>query len=79
MHAAVSLLILALEARRARPSFPRIVGALLDAWPVVERALRADERGNGAPVSAMQQIRHYTGIRTYAGVRRALGSMAPSP
>jgi hypothetical protein len=79
VHAAVSLLILALEAAHSAPHsapmFPRIVGALLGAWPVVERALRADERGNGAPVSAMQQIRHYTGIRTYAGVRRALSAM----
>jgi len=81
MHAAVSLLILVLEAARiprAAAAFPRIVGALLGSWRVVERALRADER-NGAQVSAMDQIRHYTGIRTLAGVRRALGSMAPSP
>jgi hypothetical protein len=70
VHAAVSLLILVLEARNPRP-LQRVVAALLDAWPVVERALRADER-NGAQVSAMDQIRHYTGIRTYAGARRAL-------
>lgn len=81
VHAAVSLLILVLEAARiprAAAAFPRVVGALLGSWRVVERALRADER-NGAQVSAMDQIRHYTGIRTFAGVRRALGSMAPSP
>ena len=81
VHAAVSLLILVLEAARiprAAGAFPRIVGALLGSWRVVERALRADER-NGAQVSAMDQIRHYTGIRTPAGVRRALDSMAPGP
>ena len=81
VHAAVSLLILVLEAARATPRaasmFPRIVGALLGSWRVIERALRADER-NGAQVSAMDQIRHYTGIRTYAGVRRALDAMATS-
>lgn len=80
VHAAVSLLILVLEAAHSAPrsAFPRIVGALLGAWPVLERALRADERGAGAQVSAMDQIRHYTGIRTYAGVRRALRAMGPS-
>jgi hypothetical protein len=80
VHAAVSLLILTLEAARTGPvPLPRIVGALCAAWPTVKRALQADRGrragGMGAQISAMAQIRHYTGIRTYAGVHSALSAL----
>jgi len=83
VHAAVSLLILTLEAARTGPvPLPRIVDALLGAWPTVKKALHADRGGRaggmGAEISAMAQIKHYTGIRTYAGVRAALSALLPT-
>jgi hypothetical protein len=80
VHAAVSLLILTLDAARLRPSvalpWPNLLAAMRAAWPTLERALRADARGAsgglGAEASAMEQIAHYTGITTVSGARRAL-------
>jgi hypothetical protein len=73
VHAAVSLVILLLDAEHVSPGrFPRIADAILGAWRVVERALRADTMG--AETSAMEQIRHYTGIASVRGVRRAIAS-----
>jgi hypothetical protein len=73
VHAAVSLVILLLDAEHVRRGrFPRIARALLGAWRVVERALRADTMG--AETSAMEQIGHYTGIASVRGVRRAIAS-----
>ncbi len=75
VHAAVSLLILSLEAAQdAALPWRATLSAMCAAWPVLSRALRADKRGEGmgARTSAMEQIAHYAGIRTYSGVRRAL-------
>jgi hypothetical protein len=80
VHAAVSLLILTLDAARLRPAvalpWPNAIDAMLAAWPTLARALRADARGGpaglGAATSAMAQIAHYTGVRTVAGTERAL-------